>query len=141
MKTKNVVQGYSALSVMTPGIEDPDALEASAERAADAVIDGDVSAAVRDAVSGGAPIRRGEFLARRRGTFIAAAETPEEAVLRFLESSDTDFCELLTLFAGKSVTPDRRVELTDRIQTLYPELGLTVREGGQDVYDYYIALE
>ncbi len=141
IETKNDVQGYSALSVMTPGITDMAALEASAERAADSVVDGDVTAAVRDAVIGGVRVRRGEFLARRRGILVTAAETAEEAVLRFLESSGTDSCELLTLFAGKSVTPERRVGLTDRIRTLYPELELTVREGGQDVYDYYIALE
>ncbi len=141
IKTKSDAQGYSALSVMTPGIEDMDALEASAQRTADAVTDGDVTAAVRDAEIGGIQVRRGDYLARRQGTLAALAETPEEAVVRFLECSDAASCELLTLFAGRSVTPERRAELTERIQKLYPDLELTVLEGGQDVYDYYIALE
>ena len=141
IQTQNDAEGFSALSVMTPGIVDMDALLSSAERAAQDVITGDVTAAIRDAQIDGVTIRCGEYLARKKGSLVAVAPLPEEAVLQFLANVDIMSCELLTLFCGKTVTPDRREELAERIGDLYPDLEVTVYEGGQDVFDYYIALE
>ena len=141
IQTESDAEGFSALSVMTPGITDMDALLLSAERSSESVIAGDVTAAIRDAQIDGVAIHCGDYLARKQGKLVAAAPSPEEAVMQFLKNVDTKSCELLTLFCGKTVTPDRRVELTDKLKALYPDLELTVYEGGQNVFDYYIALE
>ena len=141
IETKNDMQGYSALSVLTPGITDVDALENSARRAAEDVVDGEVTAAIRDAEIGGLSVRRGDYLARCRGTFTAAAATPEEAVLRLLRENDAEDCELLTVFKGKDVPAECCEELEKQLRETYPELEITVRDGGQEVYDYYLALE
>ena len=141
IETANDVQGYSALSVLTPGIRDMDALECSARRAAEDVIDGEVTAAIRDAVIDGLSIHRGDYIARCRGKFAAVAQTPEDAVLRMLESGDAEDCELLTVFKGRSVSGERCDALADQLRKLFPECEITVCEGGQDIYDYYLALE
>ena len=141
IETKNVVQGYSALSVLTPGITDMDALEESAKRAAASVIDGEVTVAIRDAEMSGLIVHEGDYLAKSGGVIAAVAKTPEEAVLKLLQDNDMDLCELLTLFTGKNVSEDRCEALVMQLQELYPECEITVREGGQEVFDYYLALE
>ena len=141
INTKNIAQGYSALSVITPGIKDMDALVASVENAARGVIDGEITCAVRSTVVDGKAISEGDYIAISEGSIIAVTKTPEDAVMEMLENSDIDLCEIITLFVGKNVSAEKRTELTDMLHEAYDEYEITVYEGGQDVYDYLIAVE
>lgn len=141
LETASLMQGYAALSVITPGITDIGALIASAERAAKSVTDGEVTRAVRDATVNGRVIRCGDYMAFCGGELVSVAQTAEEAVLSLLAGADTDLSEIVTLIAGRGVDAEARAALTEQIADLYPDLELTVYEGGQDVYDYLIAIE
>lgn len=141
IETKSLMQGYSALSVLTPGITDIDALIAGAQRAAQSVADGEITKAVRDAVIDGMTIHEGDYMALASGTVAAVTDTAEDAVLRFLETADTDFCEIITLICGRDVSDDTRAQLTETIKEQYEDCDVIVYEGGQDIYDYYIGVE
>ena len=141
VETKSLPEGYSALSVITPGITDVDALLSSAAHAASGVTDGEITRAVRDATVNGRVIHEGDYMAISGGEIVAVAENAEEALLAMLEEADTDLCELLTLFVGKEVDDARRAEITERLQALYEDCEVTVYDGGQDVYEYLVALE
>lgn len=141
VQSKNLMQGYSALSVITPGITDIQALLASAQRAAGSVTDGEITRAVRDASIDGKTIRAGDYIAISEGKIVAVAENPEEAALKMLETVDTDLCEIITLFVGKGVTAEKRVALTEQLKEIYDECEIQVYEGGQEVYDYLLAVE
>lgn len=141
LETKNLMQGYSALSVITPGITDIQALLTSAQRAAHSVTDAEITRAVRDASMDGHTICTGDYIAISEGKIVAVARDPEQAVLKMLEAADIDLCEIITLFVGKDVTADKRVALTEQLKELYDECEIQVYEGGQEVYDYLLALE
>ena len=141
LETASLMQGYAALSVITPGITDIGALISGAERAAKGVTDGEVTRAVRDAVVKGRAIRCGDYMAFCGGDLVAVEKTAEEAVLSLLREADTDLSEIATLVAGHGVEAEARAALTEKIADLYPDLEVTVYEGGQDVYDYLIAVE
>jgi len=141
INTKNIAQGYSALSVITPGIKDIKTLVESAERAAEGVIDGEITRAVRDAVVDGKSISAGEYMAISSGEILAVEKTAEEAVISLLSDADIDFCEIITLFVGAGVKAEKRVELTEHLKEIYDEYEIVVYEGGQDVYDYLVAIE
>ena len=141
IKTKNIAQGYSALSVITPGIKDMDALVVSAERAAAGVIDGEITQAVRDAVIDGKTITTGDYMAISMGSIAAVADNPEDAVLSMLENADVDLCEIITVFVGCDVTDEKRAALTEQLKEIYDEYEIVVYEGGQNIYDYLIAVE
>lgn len=141
INTKNIAQGYAALSVITPGIKDIDSLVTSAERAAEGVIDGEITCAVRDAVVDGKNISIGDYITISGGNIVAVENTPEDAVLSMLEANDIDLCEIITLFVGSRVSIEKRVELTEKLKELYNEYEITVYEGGQEVYDYLVAVE
>ncbi len=141
IETKNLMQGFGALSVITPGITDVKALVESASRAASGVTCCEVTAAVRDAVIDGVEIRSGDYIAITDGEITVSAENAEEAVKAALQAADTDLCEIITLFTGKNVSAEKRAALTEEIEELYPDCELSVYEGGQEVYDYMIAIE
>ena len=141
LNTKNMAQGYAALSVITPGIKDIDALIASAERAAADVIGGEITRAVRNTVVNERVICEGDYIAISGGEIVAVEKTPEDALLAMLEGADIDFCEIITLFVGKGVSDECRATLTERLKDLYEDFEINVYEGGQDVYDYLVAVE
>ncbi len=141
LETKSLAEGYSALAVITPALSDMDALEKSANQAAKSVIDGEVTRAIRDAIVDGQPIKEGEYLALSKGNLLATGSTPEDAVLGMLSASDTDLSEIITLFVGKNVSAQRRADLTEALQETYDGCEIVVYEGGQDIYDYLVAIE
>ena len=141
INTKNIAQGFGALSVITPGIKDIDSLVASAERAASDIIDGEITRAVRDVSIGGKDVCEGDYIAISAGEIVAVSGSAEDAVIEMLENADVDMCEIITLFVGKDVSAEARAELTERLQEIYEDYEITVYEGGQDVYDYFVAVE
>jgi len=105
------------------------------------VTDGEITRAVRDSTVDGRAIRCGDCMAFSAGKLVAVAHTPEEAVKSLLEALDTDLCEIITVFAGKGVSTEARAELAEYLQEQYGECDVVFYEGGQDVYEYWIALE
>lgn len=139
--TKNILQGYSALSVINPGIKDIDTLVSGATRAAEGVIDCEITRAIRDVNIDGKHISKGDYMAISQGSIRGVSDTAEDAAMLMLECEDTDLCEILTVFVGREVTDESRVSLTERIQEAYPDLEVVVYNGDQPVYDYLIAIE
>lgn len=139
LKTGTMMAGYSALSVITPGITDMDALVESAQRAADAVCGFEITRAVRDACVDGQSIAEGQYMALQGKTLAALAETPEDAVMAALETEDADLCEIITVFVGKDA--EMSAELSQRLEEAYPDCEITIYDGGQGVYEYLVAME
>lgn len=141
VRTQNLMQGYSALSVITPGINDIGAIVASAERAAESVTDCEITKAVRDVTLDGRKISSGDYMAISGGEIRAVEKSADSALLAMLESTDISDFEIMTVFVGKEVSEEERAALTEKIEEDYPELEITFYEGGQEIYDYLIALE
>ncbi len=145
IETKNVAQGYSAMSVITPGIMDimdANSVKESAERAAQGVYSLEITRAIRDAVIEGVEIHDGDYMALGAGSACATASTPEEAVKTALENyEDIDMAEIITLFAGKSRNAQESADFKEELEELYPDCEVIIYHGEQDVYDYYVAVE
>lgn len=145
IETKNVAEGYSAMSVLTPGIMDimdAQAVKDSAERAAKDVWSIEVTRAVRDAVIEGVQITNGDYMALGEGSALAVESSAEKAVKSALEAyEDMDMAEIITLFAGKSREPQVSADLKEELEELYPDCEVVVYHGEQEVYDYYVAVE
>jgi len=139
--TRNLMQGYGALSVITPGITDIATLVSGAERAANTVCGIEITRAVRNVTIGGKEVKLGDYISISDGDITAVADSAERALIYALEKIDMDEYELITLFTGKDVSCERRAALTEEIEELYPDCELTVYEGGQEMYDYYVAIE
>ena len=105
------------------------------------MIDGEITCAVRDAVMEGRTIRAGDYMALSGGKALAVEETPEKALLALLETADIELCEIITLFTGEGVSPQRIAQLTQELEERYEDYEIVVYEGGQDVYDYLVAVE
>ncbi len=140
--TKTLMQGYGALQVITPGITDVEVLIKNIERAAGEVVGSEITAAVRDVTIGGKEVHAGDYIAITDGEITSVAQSAEDCVIGMLEGTESlDDYEILTLFVGAGVSEERRASLTERLEELYPDFEIEVYIGGQEVYDYFVALE
>ncbi|MBO5946279.1 MAG: DAK2 domain-containing protein [Clostridia bacterium] len=140
--TKNLMQGYSALSVLLPGTDEIDVIIGAAVEAASSVIGAEITYAVRDAVIGGVAVKKDEYMSICAGQIKSTAKNAEDAVLGTLEAvEDIDDYEIITIFVGADVDEDVRAELTETIEEKYPDHEVVVYDGGQAVYSYLIAIE
>ena len=139
--TKNLMQGYSALSVITPGITDVDILVSSVCEACSSVVGIEVTRAVRDVTMNGKEIKAGDYIAISGGEITAVGVSAEDTCVDSLGAVDMDEYEIITVFVGKDVDGERRVKLTEMIEDAYPDCTVEFYEGGQEIYDYLIAVE
>jgi len=139
--TKNLMQGYGALSVITPGITNIDVLVSNIEAAAKTVVDAEITRAVRNVTINGRNVKQGDYIAISNGDIAALGVSAEECALNMLAEIDMNEYEIITLFVGASVSEERRVQLTEEIEENYPDCAVEVYEGGQEIYDYLIAIE
>lgn len=139
--TKNLMQGYGALSVITPGITDVDILVSSVCEACASVVDVEVTRAVRDVTMNGKEIKAGDYIAISGGEITAVGMSAEDTCVDSLGAVDMDEYEIITVFVGKDVDGERRVKLTEMIEDAYPDCTVEFYEGGQEIYDYLIAIE
>ena len=139
--TRNLMQGYGALSVITPGITDIDALVNSIKRASDSVVGIEITQAVRDVTLNGREIKRGDYISISNGEITAVSQDAIDAVKGSLEANDMDDYEIITLFVGKNVSSQERVEITKELEEIYKDHEIIAYESGGEIYDYLIALE
>ena len=139
--TGSLMEGYSALSVITPGISDVSAIVESATRAIGGVVGAEITQAVRNTTVCGRKIAEGDYISVSNKEILAVAATPEEAVLDTLTSLDMDEYEIITLFVGKSVSEEKRAELTGIIGERYEDHVLDVYVSGHEIYDYMLSVE
>lgn len=139
--TKNLMQGYGALSVITPGITDIDVLVKSIERASESVIGFEITQAVRDVTLNGKEIKKGDYISISEGEIACVSQGAALSVKDSLEAIDMDDYEIITLFVGANVSDEERVELTADLEELYPDCEVVIYESGDELYNYLIALE
>ena len=140
--TTSLMQGYSALSVIAPDPDNIDSVIRSATLAANGIIDAEITYAVRDASVNGKEVKKGEFMALSQHEIKATARNAEDALLVLLDSiEDLDDYEIINVFVGSAVSDDERAEVTETIESRYPDHELIVYDGGQEVYNYLVAIE
>lgn len=141
IETESVAQGYSTLSVITPGLPSVDALVDSARRAAQSVLAGEVTQAVREAFLPDGESLLGRYLGLSQGQFLALEDTPDQALTVMLHAMKAEDYEIITLFAGEAVSPDRLQAVEAALTEAYPDALVEIVPGGQPVYDYIVGLE
>ena len=52
-----------------------------------------------------------------------------------------DLAEIITIFTGKNVTAENSARLVGIIEDKYGDCEVVTHDGGQEIYDYYIAVE
>jgi DAK2 domain fusion protein YloV len=138
--TRTVAEGFAALVAYDP--EAPLADNAAAMgAAAEHVLAGEVTRAVRDATSPVGAIRDGDYLGIAREGIAAVDGSLTGATTKLLSALLTDDHELVTLIAGADATPADTAAIEAWLAVHHPDITAEVHHGGQPLYPYYVGVE
>ena len=140
LKTRSVTEGFAALLEY-----DPDAaVGANAEAmqaAADRVVAGEVTQAVRSSVFDGGPIAEGDWMGLDREGIRVVDKTLAGAVTALLDVLVTDDHEIVTLIEGDGSSPGDTRRVSEWLAEHRPDIAVEVHHGGQPLYPYLIGIE
>ena len=140
--TKSVQQCYSALAVVNVFAEDVEEMLGDVTEALENVVYGDVAVSIRDVELCGKDIKKGDYLGMFGEKIVSVQKDKLAALMEMVSNmEDIEDKELFTLFYGKDVTKEEAEKAEEMISEKYPDLEVTVYDGGQDVYSFFASAE
>ncbi|MFP4513549.1 MAG: DAK2 domain-containing protein [Acidimicrobiales bacterium] len=138
--THSVVEGMAALLAYDPKAPAADNA-ASMAGAADEVLTGEVTTAVRDSACEAGPIATGDYIGIGPTGIVSVSATLAEAVTGLLDRIVTDDHELVTILEGEGSSPATTRRVTEWLDEHRPDVETEVHHGGQPLYPYTVGVE
>ena len=141
VKAKTVAEGYSALSMIDKS-QDADIIIRDMEDAIKHVASGLITTAVRDVDYPDLAVKKGDYIGLDREQVYSDSPDRLTAVKGLLEKMpEIKEKEVLAIFYGKAVDQDALDAFRTMLNESFPWLEYGFIDGGQDVYDFILALE
>ena len=138
--TRAAVQGMAALLAYDPAAGVDDNARAMAA-AAQGVVAGEVTWAVRDSVSDAGPIREGDWLGISDGGVQVVDDTLVGATVALLDALVGPSHEIVTLIVGEGAGAEDTAGVTEWLDAERPDVEVEVHQGGQPLYPYLLGIE
>lgn len=138
--THTIPQGIAALLALNPE-GDLDQVTEAMKESSRMVETGEVTVSTRNAKVNGVKVRKGQIIGLHNDSLVVAGEDVNTVVLELLEKMGTGDFELITLYYGEDVSAEEAEALAERLEEIYPDHEIEVREGGQAHYFYILSVE
>lgn len=138
--TRGIAEGFASLLAYDPQATGDENLAEMAD-AAEAVIAGEVTQAVRDSTCEVGPIVAGDFLGIARDGIRAVEATAAAAAIGLLDSLITDEHEIVTVIEGEGARAGSTRRITEWLSERHVDVVAEVHHGGQPLYPYFFGIE
>lgn len=139
LPTRSITEGFAALLAYDPEAPADDNVAAMRSRA-EAVVNGEVTQAVRDSTCDVGPIAEGDWLGIGRDGIQAVAADLDEAACQLLDRL-IEGHELVTIIEGDGASPGCTRHITEWLAEHHPDVEAEVHHGGQPLYPYLFGIE
>lgn len=140
LPTKTIPQGMSAMLSFDPELTVEGNTEIMTSAAAD-VATGHVTFAARNSEFGSTKIKENEIIALENGKLVFTEKTPEKAVLKLVKNMVTKETAFITVIYGED-TPEVQADIIKaQLRAKYPNIDITIVNGGQPIYYYIVSVE
>ena len=138
--TRSITEGFASLLEFDPEASADDNATAMTA-AAETIVAGEVTQAVRDANSDAGPVAAGDYIGIGPSGITAVASDVVRATCDLLESLLGDDHELVTLIAGDDATEAGTSLIQAWLEEIHPDVDIEVHQGEQPLYHYYLGIE
>ena len=136
-----VAECYAALTMMDLESGDMDTIMEDLKGAIDGVITGLVTWAVRDSVTNGFEVKKGDWLGFAGKELKCVAPDKAKAAAGLLDSIGMSGREIVIAICGDDVTEEDKDFLRSHVTEKYARTELYEVDGGQDIYSFILAVE
>ena len=141
VESKNVGQGYSALSMLDYTPESDEEIAENMRESMQSVVTGMVARSVRSTTLNGVDVVDGEYMGFTDHNMLVCKPTKTEAVQALTFALNAEQKEFVIAVYGKSVTQAEKQEFRAFMEQTYPKVETYEIDGGQDVYDFMLIIE
>jgi dihydroxyacetone kinase-like predicted kinase len=138
--SRNVAQGVAAMLAFNPELDAEQAVKAMSEALA-SVRSGEITTAVRSTTINGIAVQEGQAIAMLDDELVAAAATPNDALVALLERAEVSDGTLVTLYTGNGNPQAQTGFAINAITARFPGVEVEVIDGGQAHYNYLVSIE
>lgn len=138
--TRGIAEGFASLLAYDPGT-DAVANQAGMAEAAQAVVAGEVTCAVREADTDAGRVAPGDWIGLDRSGVKTKGDSIADAATALLDILVTDDHELVTVIAGEDATDEANEAIEGWLGEHRPDVEVEIHSGGQPLYPYYFGIE
>jgi hypothetical protein len=138
--TGSILEGFAALLAYDPAAA-AEVNVAAMEESAARVVPGEVTRAVRDAVTDAGEVHEGDWIGVSRDLVVAIADSAVMATRLLLSRLLEEHHELVTLIEGEGARAGDTRAISEWLGEEHPEVTLEVHHGGQALYPYLLGIE
>ncbi len=137
--TRTIPQGLSALLSFNAE-RDLEHNYRQMTEAAQAVLTGEVTRAVRETTSNGIKIQQGDLIGIAEGAIVAVGNEPEQVIQEMLAKMLTEEHSLVTLYYGADIG-EQAEKIVEGLRKSFPEIEFELHYGGQPLYHFILSVE
>lgn len=141
IESKNIGQGYSALSMVDYELGSADAIQAQMEESMASTITGMVAKAVRTTELNGVKVEKDSYMGFTDHNMLLCEKEKTAAVCTLVDKLDVAEKEFLIVVYGNGVTEAEKDVLRAYMSENCAHVEMYEIEGGQDVYDFLLIIE
>lgn len=142
LKSKSVVEAYSALSVACFEDASVEEIVEGMKESIAGVVSAEISPAVRDSQNNGISIKEGDYMGILQHNIVSSNKEIMVTIKELIEKvPELDMKSVLTVFYGQDATDELRNNLQNLVRDSFPMLEMVEIEGNQTIYPLIFALE
>ena len=141
IESSTIGAGYASISMLDTSIDDVDEIEKELQTAMVGVVTAEIPQCVRNASIGDCELQKGDYIGFVGKDIMAFDTNRFNCVCKTIEKMGLAKYDICIVFSGKNVNNDEMQSLEDYIINQYKGKEIYIVNGGQDVYDYIIAIE
>lgn len=139
--TKNIGDGYAAISMLDTTSNDTDAIIAELEEVISGVVTGMVSRAVRDTEMDGVEVKKDDYIGFVGDKIYVDSPDRNTAAEGLVDKLGAKRYDIMLVVCGCDATAEEAQAFCDKMTSLYRRTEIVMIDGGQPIYDYIIILE
>ena len=140
IESKNIGQGYSALSMLDYSAGNADEIANNLKSDMQDVVTAMVSTAVRSTTVNGINITKDDYIGFTDHTMLVSTADKLDCAKDVVDKL-VDDKSFVIILSGKGATSEQTKELEEYVLNTYPQVEVYPVDGGQDVYDFILILE
>ena len=141
IESKNIGDGYAALTMLSYDSDDAETIETELREAMVGVITGMVTRSVRNATIDGVSIEKDHYIGFTDKHMLASCPKNYETAMALLEKLGAEEHDFLIAIYGVDTTDEQKSAFREQIAAKYPNMELYEIDGEQEVYDFLLILQ
>lgn len=141
IESKDIGQGYAAISSLNFQSDDPAQIESTLREAMTTVTTGFISTAVRNAELNGVHIENGDYIGFVGKKMMVSCKDKITAATELLDRMIGSDTYLITAFIGSEASEEDVADLSAWLERTHADVEFYTVDGGQDVYPFIFVVE